>query len=306
MDLNDKISVILSVYNESLDIVSKSIESIIQQTYKNIEIIIINDNPERCDLKKYLIHVREMHDNVIYVENKKNIGLVNSLNKGLSICTGKYVARMDADDISVTDRLEKQYLYIKKYKLDIIGCNICKIDEHGEKMDEIKFPREHNDILKYIKYGSCLAHPTWLVRKEVYDALGGYRNIDACEDYDFLIRAINQHFILGNLQYLGLYYRINNSGISQTKQAKQLLTMLWIANQYKRKEEYMASDIEMYIKSQDYINDCNLLTRYYVAKKDIKKSIINIFYNFSSIIFNKFFYIELILFYKRKERMILT
>ncbi len=103
----EKISVIMSVYKEPEEQLRSSIESILKQTYSNFEFIIILDNPEekwREDL------INSYHDNRIkFYVNEKNFGLTNSLNKALTYATGDYVARMDADDISMPDRLQNKW-----------------------------------------------------------------------------------------------------------------------------------------------------------------------------------------------------
>ena len=116
----DKISVIMTVYKESKEELKESFESIINQTYKNIEFIIVIDNPKeqwRIDFIKSYNDSR-----VKLVVNKENLGLPLSLNKALKLVTGNYIARMDADDISILDRLEKQLTYLKNSDCDLVGC----------------------------------------------------------------------------------------------------------------------------------------------------------------------------------------
>lgn len=104
----EKISVIMSTFNEKLEWVKEAIDSIINQTYRNIEFIIIVDNPNNIELKNMLEQYCIEDDRIKIIVNEFNIGLVKSLNKALKICSGEFIARMDADDISVKYRLEKQ------------------------------------------------------------------------------------------------------------------------------------------------------------------------------------------------------
>ena len=118
----DKISVIMTVYKESKEELKESFESIINQTYKNIEFIIVIDNPKeqwRIDFIKSYNDSR-----VKLVVNKENLGLPLSLNKALKLVTGNYIARMDADDISMPERIEKQLDFLKKNNYDLVGCNM--------------------------------------------------------------------------------------------------------------------------------------------------------------------------------------
>lgn len=98
MSNTPKISVIMSAYNESFDELSRSIDSIINQTYKNIEFIIVSDNPENKEIKKAVQVANDQR--IKYLENKENVGLVQSLNRAISEATGSIITRMDADDIS--------------------------------------------------------------------------------------------------------------------------------------------------------------------------------------------------------------
>ena len=101
----DKVSVIMSTYKEPIEWIQQSVDSILNQTYKNLEFIIIVDNPEYAELVSLLNDYADSDDRISVVVNNNNIGLVKSLNKALSFCTGEYVARMDADDISLPERL---------------------------------------------------------------------------------------------------------------------------------------------------------------------------------------------------------
>lgn len=105
------VSVLMSVYNEPIDYIEKSVNSILRQTYRNFEFIIVVDNPSNDFLCEYLKRIEVEHDNVHIEINDKNMGLVKSLNKGLSFCNGRYIARMDADDISDKNRIEEQVFF---------------------------------------------------------------------------------------------------------------------------------------------------------------------------------------------------
>ena len=98
------ISVVMSVYNEPVDWIRQSIDSILNQTFRYFEFIIINDNPEGISQKKMLKDFAAKDNRIKIIENEENKGLTKSLNIGISKATGKYIARMDADDISMPDR----------------------------------------------------------------------------------------------------------------------------------------------------------------------------------------------------------
>ena len=107
-----KISVLMTVYKENEEELKESFESIINQTYKNLEIIVVIDFPDEIWRKEFIEQYNDKRVKVIL--NEENIGLPLSLNKALEVATGDYYARMDSDDISTLDRFEKQLKYIEK------------------------------------------------------------------------------------------------------------------------------------------------------------------------------------------------
>ena len=184
------VSILMSTYNETPKELDESINSILHQTYSNFEFLIINDNPNNCELEETL--KTYVDSRIRIIRNEKNLGLVKSLNAGLKLCEGQYVARMDADDISRQSRIQDELLYLKKNHLDMIGSYIETIDEHGETIKSLmRFPEKHNQIAKFMRWGSCSCHPTWFLKREVCLKLHGYRKTPHCEDYDFMLRAIN-------------------------------------------------------------------------------------------------------------------
>ena len=125
------VSVLMSIYNERIEWIKQSVESILNQTYKDFEFIIVIDNPEMdLECRKYLEKRTYEDARIKLIWNEKNIGLAQSLNKGIKIAKGEYLARMDADDISLSDRLEMELEYLNKTKCDLVSTNKINIDEN--------------------------------------------------------------------------------------------------------------------------------------------------------------------------------
>ena len=183
-------SVIMATYKESIECLKQSIESIINQTYNDFEFIIILDNP---DNKEHIAFINDYvckDERIKFYINDKNMGLTNTLNRGLKLAEGKYICRMDADDISELYRMEHQKKYLEENDFDLIGGISQMIDEDGNTIYSIKkVPTDFKKIKKCIKYNQVISHPTWFGKKEVFDKLNGYRNMPLCEDYDFTLRA---------------------------------------------------------------------------------------------------------------------
>lgn len=244
------ISIIMSTYKEEENLLRESIESILNQTYKDFEFIIILDFPENNLHKKIIEEYSKIDNRIRFFVNEKNLGLTGSLNRGLSLAKGEYIARMDADDISLPYRLERQLEYIKKNQYDLIGGITQMIDEDGNSIYSIqKVPTDFNKIKKALRYGQCIAHPTWLGRKEVFDYLNGYRNIPLCEDFDFTLRAVLNGFKISNLNETVLKYRMTKNSISRNNLFDQYLYMKYITNDYSNGNIASVEKAKEYVKN---------------------------------------------------------
>lgn len=248
------ISVIMSTYKEDERLLRESIESILNQTYKDFEYIIILDYPDN-DVHKSVIEEYALKDDRInFYINEKNMGLTDSLNRGLSLCHGEYIARMDADDISLPDRLERQMEYLEKNHYDLIGGITEMINENGSLLYSIKsVPTDPKKINKALRYSQCIAHPTWLGKKEVFEKNAGYRHMPLCEDYDFTLRAVLNGFVISNLNEAVLKYRMTSNSISRSNLFEQYLYMSYITNEYKNNR--IASVDKAYAYVQQHLNE---------------------------------------------------
>jgi len=214
-----KISVVMSVYNGK-EFLNESIQSILNQTFKDFEFIIIND----CSTDKSLEKIKryaKVDKRIILLKNKKKLGLTKSLNKGLKLAKGKYIARIDADDIALPERLEKQYDYLEKHKdIFLAGTGAYNIDEK-DNVKSIKKPLTNSDLIKKTLYHkNCIYHPTIMFRNEDYL----YREkFIYSQDYDFYLRLIFEKKKLTNIPNLLIKYRISSKAVSFSQTAKQKL-----------------------------------------------------------------------------------
>lgn len=244
----DKISVIMSVYQETEELIFQSIDSILTQTYDQLEVIVIIDNPANFKAIKLIKQLQQKDNRIKIYINDNNIGLPRSLNRAISHASGKYIARMDADDISLPTRLEKELYMLKNEKLDLVASGIVRVDMDGKVIKSDKYFFSSNKVNKLLKYTDVLPHPTWLVRKELYDALGGYRDFCFCEDYDFLLRAKKRNARMGMAPFLLLKYRSNANGLSQSNSLKQTLSTFFLSKNYDVIENITQNDLEEYQK----------------------------------------------------------
>jgi len=176
--MNKKVAVILPVYKkDKVEYMSKAIESIILQTYKDSHVYIGVDGPVGDDIEQYFEMIN--HPNKIsIIRYKENRGLACVLNDLLDICFKEgyeYIARMDADDISEPSRFEKQIAYLDSHtEIDVVGGAIDEIDEKGNSRNKrIIYPKTPEDCREFFAKRNPHAHPAVLFRKSFFDKLNG-------------------------------------------------------------------------------------------------------------------------------------
>lgn len=247
------VSVIMSIYKEPVDWLHQSIDSILNQTFSDFEFIIICDNPNYLECKALLEDYKARDNRIVIIYNESNIGLTRSLNKGLSVVRGDYIARMDADDISVPERFEKQLSFFNDHpEIGICGSSISFFgDREGNKT----YPQDMDDMFLFLE--SCFAHPTVMIKKT---ALGTSRYNEKCivsQDYDLWVDKYNQGVEFANIQECLLNYRYSGQQIMTTKNALQIQTSQNIRKKalgvyYKKCKKTITYDIDHW--QFDYAN----------------------------------------------------
>lgn len=211
------ISVILTVLNGERYI-SASIDSILNQTFRNFELIIINDGSTdtTSDIIKSYPDSR-----IVYLQNETNCGIPKSLNRGLNIARGRYIAIMDADDISMPERFSKQFEFLENNpEVGVCGTWINIIDKNGNFVCNSRYPVFSNVISCFLLFYCCIANPTSMYRKKIIHEIGNYdAEFIAAMDYDLWTR-VNEHYRIINLPEFLLNYRIHGGGISQNREKR--------------------------------------------------------------------------------------
>lgn len=210
----------MSVYNGE-KYLSESIDSILNQSYENFEFIIINDNSH--DSTKNIINERIKADKRIKViNNNTNIGLTKSLNKGIEIANGEFIARMDADDISFPERLAIQYQILENTKADICFCSSEFVNEISEKVWIWKESNWYFTLWRSLFSNNYGLHPTVMFRRDSILKLGGY-NIEFlfAQDYDLWDRCSehNLKFVYTQIPLFRYFFR--DQGVSRQRLTEQ-------------------------------------------------------------------------------------
>lgn len=207
------VSVIMPVRNAE-SFLEEALNSITNQTYKNIEIIVVDDASSDKSaeiLKKY----QEKDKRIKVIKNEEQLGVAGSLNEAIKNSSGVYLARMDADDLMQTARIAKQVEYLEKNPLTIaLGTWVYEIDEKGNLLGKRTLPLKHKDIYQMMYYAMGLQHPTIMFnRKLLPKNFNWYQDIKYAEDLDLLFR-LSKWGKLANLGEFLLFYRIHKGNLS--------------------------------------------------------------------------------------------
>lgn len=206
------ISVLMSVYKaEKPAFLDRSLQSIwADQTLKPYEIILVEDGPLTPDLYDVIKKWEKIiSQKLIILQNNVNEGLTKSLNKGIEIAKGDFIARMDSDDISKPQRFEKQLSFMKSHPdIVVLGGGMQEIDENNKWGAKRIYPESQDKILKYIAKANPIAHPTTFIRRIVFDQ--GYKYDERYrknQDLRLWFELLKDNYKFHNLPDIVLYFR---------------------------------------------------------------------------------------------------
>jgi glycosyltransferase involved in cell wall biosynthesis len=214
----------MSVYHkENPEFLRISIESMLNQTLKPDEIVIVKDGELTKELDEVIdFYASKYLDLFTIVSLSKNVGLGLALNEGLKVCRNELVARMDSDDISLSNRCELQVNeFNKNSNLSICGTMINEFYDDPDKIVSSRIvPTKHKDIVKFAKRRSPFNHPTVMYKKSEVIKCGGYQDIKRKEDIDLFGRMLSQGCIAMNIDKALLLFRSNEDNFKRRKSWK--------------------------------------------------------------------------------------
>jgi len=237
MEHNDKnvssVSVLMPVFNAQR-YVAQAVESILNQTFSDFEFIIIDDGSTDESLK--ILQRYAAQDRRIRLVDRPNKGITPTLNEGIALSQGEFIARMDADDVAFERRLEVQY--------DFMHANPCVlccgsfyqlIDRRGRAISVVENPLANDDIQKECLSGrNCICHPAAMFRRAAVTEVGGYDEyFEAAQDLDLWLR-LGEHGALANVPEVLVKYRLNPLSITSTKRlfqwqmAREACSRAWV------------------------------------------------------------------------------
>jgi|WetSurMetagenome_2_1015567.scaffolds.fasta_scaffold01836_13 glycosyltransferase involved in cell wall biosynthesis len=265
------VSVLLPVYN-SEKYVAIAIESILQQTLKDFEFIIIDDHSSDNSweiVKKYA----KKDKRIIALRNKHNLKGCNTLNKGHALAKGKYIASIDHDDWSYPDRLEKQFNFMELHpKIGIVGGIMEIINEAGKVVGKRKYHLSDGEIRKNIFRYSPFSHPLIMIRKSILDKIGGYnQDYVPADDYELYFR-IGKESMFANLPEVLLQYRVIASSMTHSLTRRMELATFRVRNLYSKDKDYRMTIIDKFLNALQYFS-------FFIIPSRIRISLFNLLRN---------------------------
>lgn len=230
------VSIVLATYNWNHTWLSESIDSVLIQTYENFELIIINDASSN-NIEKIILAYQKKDKRIIYLKNEKNLWLTQSLNKAISKSNGKYIARIDDDDIWCDEnKLKTQVDFMENNpEYWLCGTWVILINKDWKELDRFLNRSWDEVIRKYISWSNQFAHSSIIMRKDIFDKVWWYidNNITKyTEDYDLWLR-IWKVSKLNNLEIYWLKYRVRSWSVSWKKAFIQLWNAFRVYLQYR-------------------------------------------------------------------------
>lgn len=263
------VSVIIPVFNAER-FVEKAVRSIMTQSYKNLEILICDD----CSADesfKILQKLSDEDERIKIFKNEKNFGIVKTLNFLVEKASGKFIARMDADDVSLLFRIEKQVEFLEKNsEISVCGTNAFNIDENDKKIGKSRLPITADDARFFAKYFCPLYHPSVMARAEIFKGNKYSSDFPNAEDYELWVRLVfEKNLKVANLSERLLLYRMTSEQVS----AKNRVSQSQAAAKISIKADVLAVDAEFH-KNVFYIHEKNQnspLDELNYAKKQLKE-----------------------------------
>ncbi len=243
----------MSIKNDEGNYLSQSIESILNQSFKNFEFIIILDGSDKNTIQK--VEYYKNLDPRLRIFNQKNLGLTKSLNIAIRKSRADLIVRQDYDDVSELNRLEYLYKYMLK-NLDIVllGSNCSKINEKNTIIGKIKVECNHIKLKKKISYFNPLIHPSVIFRKKILSEFNFYNeNYSVSQDYE-LWSKVSKKYKISNINYYLLRLRIHKKSVSSNNNflQRKYSFLINVKNKDKKLEkiidENMNADIFEYIR----------------------------------------------------------
>ena len=237
------ITVLMPVYNAG-PFLSQAVDSILKQTFTVFEFLIIDDGS--TDGSGEILEEYARRDSRIQLVRRENRGLVATLNEGLNLARAPLVARMDADDVSLPQRLRLQVDYMRDNPdVAVVGCAIRLINSEGAPLNDACYPTRPDQVALHMRDMCSLAHPAVIMRREFVASVGGYRAMCRhAEDLDLWLRLLEHGARLANLDEVLLLYRQHGNSVTSQHALSQALVAAAILEAARQRREGRPDPLE--------------------------------------------------------------
>jgi len=222
------VSIIMPTYNGAA-FIEGAIESVLQQSYQDWELLIVSDGSRdntAALVRPYTID----HSNILLIENEHNIGIQKTLNKGITLAKGKYIARLDDDDRWIDEhKLVLQCSYLDAHPgCALVGTNAVLVNVEGRTISKNSMPKTDSQIRNRLLSKNCFLHATVMFRKDASDSVGSYSESSEtlhAEDYDLWLR-LGQKGTLANLAMVSTALTVHDNSLTNKNRVQQARHML--------------------------------------------------------------------------------
>lgn len=239
-------SVLMSVYNkDNSEWLKLSLDSIINQEIRPTEIVIIKDGKLNEKLNGVLDTISESGlVKFKFYQFDENVGLGRALQKGITICTNEYIARMDADDYARADRCKKQLeIFAAQPDLDLVGSNVLEFTGNIENIvSKVNLPERHIDIIKFAKKRCPIRHPALMYRKSTVLRAGNYDDFKHAQDYELIVRMLLCGAKMYNIQDYLTYMRVSDEFYKRRGGWQQMKLIIRLKTNFYQSGFYTLSD----------------------------------------------------------------
>ncbi len=232
-----QLSVLMPVYNERAEFFRQAIDSVLEQTFRDFEFVIIDDGSTDEETVEVLNELPDRDSRIRLIRGPKQ-GYTNALNQGLKLCRGELICRQDSDDWSELERFERQIQFMEKYPdVSLLGSNMMFHDENGHAFRRTDLPLTFEDIITHLPHMNPFCHGSVCFRKTAAETAGAYRHeLEPTEDYDLFSRICDK-FRAANLPDVLYHLRRTNRAVSVTRTREQVkkTMMVQILTQMRKK-----------------------------------------------------------------------
>lgn len=221
---------------DKADYVVQSVESILSQTVKSDDIVIVVDGPIGEKLNKAMGDVAKMSKTINVVRLPKNVGVGPASNEGIKYCKNELIAKMDADDVAFPDRLEKQLdAFGHDSKLTLLGGQLAEFEGEVENVVSYrKVPTSAKEIRKFARRRSPFNNQTVMYKKTAVLDVGGYPKLNRAEDYYLYSKLMAEKYKVGNLSDTLVYFRLDDNAMGRRKTWRHTKEIIKVRNEIRK------------------------------------------------------------------------